>query len=81
MPKRKRTEAARKGWKKRSNKEREVKLWNDSSMIEAMEAVKAGRLGVNRAAEEYNVQKTTYIWTKLGCLWTTNSQSALPLRV
>ena len=62
MPKRKRTEAARKGWKRRCNKEREVKkrkLWNDSSMIEAMEAVKAGRLGVNRAAEEYNVPKTT----------------------
>ena len=59
MPKRKRTEAARKGWKKRCNKEREVKkrkLWNDSSMIEA---VKTGRLGVNRAAEEYNVPKTT----------------------
>ena len=28
-------------------------------MIEAMEAVKTGRLGVNRAAEEYNVPKTT----------------------
>ena len=55
-------ETARKGWKRRCNKEREVKkhkLWNDSSMIEAMEAVKAGRLGVNRAAEEYNVPKTT----------------------
>ena len=55
-------EVARKGWKKRSSKEREVKkrkLWSDSSMIEAMEAVKTGRLGVNRAAEEYNVPKTT----------------------
>ena len=28
-------------------------------MVEAMEAVKTGRLGVNRAAEEYNVPKTT----------------------
>ena len=28
-------------------------------MFEAMEAVKSGRLGVNRAAEEYNVQRTT----------------------
>ena len=28
-------------------------------MIEAMKAVKTGRLGVNRAAEEYNVSKTT----------------------
>ena len=28
-------------------------------MVEAMEAVKSGRLGVNRAANEYNVPKTT----------------------
>ena len=28
-------------------------------MIEAMEAVKAGRLGINKTAEEYNVPKTT----------------------
>ena len=62
MPKRKRMEAARKGWKKQCNKESEVKkrkLWNDNSMIEAMEAVKAGRLDVNKAAEAYNVPKTT----------------------
>ena len=28
-------------------------------MVEAMEAVKSGRLGVNRAANEYNVPRTT----------------------
>ena len=67
MPKRRRAEAARKGWKKRNSNEREAcginrkkrKLWDDSLMTEAMEAVKNGKMGVNRAAEEYNVPRTT----------------------
>ena len=48
MPKRRRAEAARKGWKKRNSNEREAcginrkkhKLWDDSSMNKAMEAMK-----------------------------------------
>ena len=48
MPKRRRAEAARKGWKKRNSNEREAcglnrkkrELWDDSSMTKAMEAVK-----------------------------------------
>ena len=64
MPKRKRAEAARKGWKKRNSQEGNVyekrHKWDDRSMVEAMEAVKSGRLGVNRAANEYNVSKTTF---------------------
>ena len=68
MPKRRRTEAAKKGWKKQNSKacgrnDKKHKLWNgfgnDCSMVEAMEAVKSGRLGVNRAAKEYNVPRTT----------------------
>ena len=67
MPKRRRAEAAKKGWKTRNSNEKETcvvnrkkrKLWEDGSMIKAMEAVKKGELGVNRAAEEYNVPSTT----------------------
>ena len=63
MPKHKRAEAARKGWKKRNSQEGNVyekrHKWDDRSMVEAMEVVKSGRLGVNRATNEYNVPKTT----------------------
>ena len=64
MPKRRRAEAARRGWKKRSSEtceknSKKRKLWDDRSMVEAMDAVKSGRLGVNRAAEEYNIPRTT----------------------
>ena len=64
MPKRKRTEAARKGWKKRNSSDGKTpvkrrKQWDDDSMVEAMDAVKSGRLGVNRAADEYDVPRTT----------------------
>ena len=67
MPKRRRAEAARKGWKKQNSNESEAcginqkkcKLWDDSSMTKAMEAVKNGKMGVHRAAEEYNMPRTT----------------------
>ena len=64
MPKRKRTEAARKGWKKRNSSDGKTpikrrKQWDDDSMVEAMDVVKSGRLGVNRAADEYDVPRTT----------------------
>ena len=37
------------------------KLWEDHSMVEAMDAMKSGRLGVNRVAEEHNVPRKT-LW-------------------
>ena len=40
-----------------SNKKR--KLWDENAMIRAMEAVKSGEMGVNRAALEYGVPKTS----------------------
>ena len=66
MPKRKRSEAARKGWKRRKpladisndNPKKKRKMWSNESMINAMEAVRSG-MGVNRAALEYGVPKTT----------------------
>ena len=33
------------------------KLWDENSMIEAMKSVKENKMGVNRAALEYNVPK------------------------
>ena len=66
MPKRKRSEAARKGWKRRKpladisndNPKKKRKMWSNESMINAMEAVRSG-MGVNRAALEYGVPKAT----------------------
>ena len=76
MPKRKRTEAARQGWKKRKEEQDVVKerrksrsscvsprkrrkLWDNQSMVMAIEAVKEGRMGVNHAAKEHGVPRTT----------------------
>ena len=75
MPKRKRKQAARLGWKKRRG-ERDAskrpklscsqptqrkrrKLWDNESMINAMEAVKSGNMRVNEAAREHGVPCTT----------------------
>ena len=70
----KRSDAARLGWKTRNGGKdvttenellfngasypKQRKLWDDESMIVAVEAVKDG-LGVNRAAREYGVPHTT----------------------
>ena len=43
-----------------SNREKkQLKQWSDESMIKAMDAMKSGQLGVNRAAEQFGVPKTT----------------------
>ena len=75
MPKRKRKEAARRGWKKRrgepdASRKRKLscsqptqrkrrKLRDNESMINAMEAVKSGNMGVNQAAREHGIPCTT----------------------
>ena len=75
MPKRKRKEAARRSWKKRRGEpdaskkhkpscgqptqRKRRKLWDDESMINAMEAVKSGYMGVNQAAREHGIPRTT----------------------
>lgn len=72
MPKRKRTEAAKAGWKKRKGEEKKRgspcsgiskpkrrKLWDNKSMVLAIEAVKDREMGVNCAAREYGVPCTT----------------------
>ena len=67
MPKRSRIDAAKKGWKKRKSSlmntdgrvVKKRKLWEDKSMIAAIEAVTGNKMGVNRAALEYGVPKTT----------------------
>ena len=74
MPKRKQTEAAKLGWKKRKgerdveNEHRQLcngpsqpkqrKLWDNESMIMAIEAVKDIIMGVNQAAKEHGVPAT-----------------------
>ena len=67
MPKRKRTSTAKKGWKTR-NKISEVqhlgavkrrKLWDPESMTRAMNAVISKEMGVNKAAEQFDVPQTT----------------------
>ena len=67
MPKRKRTSTAKKGWKTR-NKISEVqhlgavkrrKLWDPESMTRAMNAVISKEMGVNKAAEQFDVPRTT----------------------
>jgi len=35
------------------------KLWDNESIVKAMEAVKHGKMGLKRAAKEYTVPKTT----------------------
>ena len=75
MPKRKRPEAAQAGWKKRKgevnvsrkrdparsglSQPKRRKLWSDESMVLAIEAVKDRKMGVNCAAREYGVPRTS----------------------
>ena len=74
MPARKRrAEAATKGWEKRkstpdqsclklsspSNRPSKLKKWSDESMRDALKAVKEGRMGANKAARIYDVPPTT----------------------
>ena len=65
-----RRDAAKQGWKTRrerlndgncdvSNSKKKRKLWDERSMVAAMEAVKSGEMGVNRAALEHGIPKTT----------------------
>ena len=42
-----------------SREKKRLNQWSDESMIKAMDAVKSGQLGVNRAAEQFGVPKTT----------------------
>ena len=68
MPKRKRSRAAKKGWEtKRLKKDTcinscrpiKLKMWDDESMKRAMKAVKGGLMGVNQAARNFKVPRTT----------------------
>ena len=67
MPKRKQISTAKKGWKTR-NKISEVqhlgtvkrrKLWDPESVAKAMNAVISKEMGVNKAAEQFDVPRTT----------------------
>ena len=67
MPKCKRTSTAKKEWKSR-NKISEVqylgavkrrKLWDPESMAKAMNVVISKEMGVNKAAEQFDVPRTT----------------------
>ncbi len=44
---------------KKPNRPTKLRIWSNESMIAAMDAVKNGLLGVNRAAMEFGVPKTT----------------------
>ena len=67
MPKHKRSEAGKKGWKTRKclsdvtndNLKKRRKLWSDEAMVNAMAAMQSGEMGVNKAALEYGMPKTT----------------------
>jgi len=65
MPKRKRTEAAKRGWKKRASDENEgnlvkhQKLGKDELMVKAIEMAKYGKMGVNRATKEFGKPRAT----------------------
>jgi len=65
MPKRKRSDAAKRGWKKlrlsrkHTGEIKRRKLWDDQSMISAMTAVTSNEMGVNEAAAQHNVPPTT----------------------
>ena len=62
MSKRKRADAARKGWCIRrkvdqlpTNRPKTLRKWNNESMLKAIEAVQSGGMGANRAARTYSV--------------------------
>ena len=42
-----------------SNRPKTLRQWSDQSMVGAMEAVQEGRMGVNRAALEFGIPRTT----------------------
>ena len=67
MLKRKQTSVAKKGWKMRSRTS-QVKqpaavkrhnLWDSESMVKAMNNAILGKMGVNKAAEQYDIPATT----------------------
>ena len=45
--------------RKAANRPAKLRCWTDDSMLKAMEAVKEGKMGVNRAALEHGVPRTT----------------------
>lgn len=66
MPKRKRTDAAKKGWSKRrkiekapSNRPKTLRRWSNDSMLKAIEAVRSGAMGANRASRMHGVPAST----------------------
>ena len=44
---------------KASNRPAKLRIWSNQSMLQAMEAVKSGSMGMNRAAIEHGVPRTT----------------------
>ena len=42
-----------------ANRPKNLHQWSEESMLKAMHAVAKGKLGVNRAALEFNVSRTT----------------------
>jgi transposase-like protein len=65
-PREKRADAAWKGWSKRqkvdqqpTNRPKKFRKWNNESMLEAIEAVRSGTMGANRAARSYGVPAST----------------------
>ena len=68
MPgKRKRAKAATNGWKRRRlsnsrsppNRPKTLRNWSDESMRQAIEAVRSGEMGANRAARAFDVPAST----------------------
>ena len=65
MPKRKRSDAAKRGWKKlrlsrkHTGEIKRRKPWDDESMIKAMNSVTSNKMGVNEAAAQHGVPPTT----------------------
>ena len=59
-------DAARKGWSKRqkaieqpANRPKTLRRWSDESMLQAIEAVRAGTMGANKAARTHGVPAST----------------------
>ena len=68
MPARsKRSESARKRWGRnkrgsptlRPNRPARLRQWSDEAMMQALEAVRSGRMGTNQAARDHGVPCTT----------------------
>lgn len=45
--------------RKAANRPAKLHIWSNESMLKAMDAVKQGTMGVNRAALEHSVPRTT----------------------